>query len=45
MKEAANWANSIVPDSFSAQASKQAKRPTVARIEYLDEKIVPLQHL
>jgi hypothetical protein len=32
-------AASIVPDDFSAQASKKAKRPTVAGIEYLDETI------
>jgi hypothetical protein len=32
-------ATSIAPDDLSAQASKQAKRPTVAGIEYLYEKM------
>jgi hypothetical protein len=30
---------SITPRDFSAQASKQAKRPTIPRIEYLDEEM------
>ncbi|MCP3461270.1 MULTISPECIES: hypothetical protein [unclassified Bradyrhizobium] len=34
-------ATSVAPGKFSAQASKQAKRPTVAGIEYLDEKMKP----
>jgi hypothetical protein len=32
-------ATSVGPDKFSAETSKQAKRPAVAGIEYLDEEM------